>query len=233
MRFLSLLLPASLLLSTPVGSLAQPNFAPPPSPTKPDEGTLKKIEEKREQLRKAIGEVEDAAKQPAYADVAIYLKAIDWIVRHNEWIGKDIDKQTLVVAEEGLRRAKLWKECLASKKELLPPAGKSVARGYVSKVDGSVQPYGLSYPAEYGKDKSRKWRVDISLHGRDGTITEVKHLNGNNGKVTPKDQDYVQIVIYGRIQQTKTVTWRLHRTALAGRRQRVTAAGEDEMAARE
>ena len=41
-----------------------------------------------------------------------------------------------------------------------------------------------------------------------------------------------QVVIYGRIQQTPSVTWHLHRTALGGRRQRITAAGEDEPAAR-
>jgi uncharacterized heparinase superfamily protein len=39
-----------------------------------------------------------------------------------------------------------------------------------------------------------------------------------------------QIVIYGRVQQTPTVRWHLHRTALAGRRRAITAAREDELA---
>ncbi len=40
-----------------------------------------------------------------------------------------------------------------------------------------------------------------------------------------------QIVIYGRVQQTPTITWQMHRTALGGRRQRLAApATEDEMA---
>jgi uncharacterized heparinase superfamily protein len=38
-----------------------------------------------------------------------------------------------------------------------------------------------------------------------------------------------QIVIYGRVQQTPSVSWRLHRTALAGRR-RAIAARQDELA---
>ncbi len=38
-----------------------------------------------------------------------------------------------------------------------------------------------------------------------------------------------QIVIYGRIQQTPGVSWRLHRTALAGRRRAITAR-QDELA---
>jgi uncharacterized heparinase superfamily protein len=41
-----------------------------------------------------------------------------------------------------------------------------------------------------------------------------------------------QIVVYGRVQQTNSVSWHLHRTALGGSRRRVTAAiaGESEMA---
>ena len=39
-----------------------------------------------------------------------------------------------------------------------------------------------------------------------------------------------QVVIYGRVQQTPTVSWTLHRTALAGRRQRAVATPEDELA---
>ena len=38
-----------------------------------------------------------------------------------------------------------------------------------------------------------------------------------------------QIVIYGRVQQTPNVSWRLHRTALAGRRRAITAR-QDELA---
>jgi uncharacterized heparinase superfamily protein len=38
-----------------------------------------------------------------------------------------------------------------------------------------------------------------------------------------------QIVIYGRVQQTPNVSWRLHRTALAGRR-RAIATRQDELA---
>jgi len=39
-----------------------------------------------------------------------------------------------------------------------------------------------------------------------------------------------QIVVYGRVQQTTSVAWHLHRTALGGSRRRVTAASEGEMA---
>ncbi len=41
-----------------------------------------------------------------------------------------------------------------------------------------------------------------------------------------------QIVIYGRIQQTNSVAWHLHRTALGSSRRRTATAAEQEMAAR-
>jgi predicted esterase len=61
-----------------------------------------------------------------------------------------------------------------------------------------VQPYGVIYPHGYGKGKTKKWRLDIHLHGRDSSLTEIKHLYQHAGKEAPKDQDFVQINIYGR-----------------------------------
>ena len=42
-----------------------------------------------------------------------------------------------------------------------------VVRGYVSKIDKSVQPYGLVIPASFTPD--RKWRLDTWFHGRGET----------------------------------------------------------------
>ena len=50
---------------------------------------------------------------------------------------------------------------------------RNVLRAYRSVIDGTAQPYGVTYPLEYGKDPKRKWRVDVVLHGRNGTLTEV------------------------------------------------------------
>jgi predicted esterase len=77
--------------------------------------------------------------------------------------------------------------------------GTSVVHGYRSRVDGSVQPYAVTYPADFGKDPEKKWRVDVVLHGRDASLTEVKFIHQHSsGKPAPKDQPFVQIDIYGR-----------------------------------
>lgn len=53
-----------------------------------------------------------------------------------------------------------------------------VVRGYVSKIDGSVQPYGLKVPVTYltGDDKPR--RLDFWLHGRGDTLIEIAFIEG-------------------------------------------------------
>ena len=60
-------------------------------------------------------------------------------------------------------------------------AGCAVARGYRSRLDCSVQPYAITFPADYGKDPRRRWRLDVVLHGRDDSLNEVKFLHQHRG----------------------------------------------------
>ncbi len=62
-----------------------------------------------------------------------------------------------------------------------------------------MQPYTVTFPADYGKDARKRWRVDVVLHGRDASLTEVKFLRqADQGKPAAIDQPYVQLDIYGR-----------------------------------
>ena len=74
-----------------------------------------------------------------------------------------------------------------------------VVRAYRSRLDGSVQPYAVTYPNNYGKDLRKRWRLDVVLHGRDTSLTEVKFLHQHNGDTAaPKEQSFVRLDIYGR-----------------------------------
>ncbi len=66
----------------------------------------------------------------------------------------------------------------------------TVVRGYGSRIDGSVQPYGLRVPVTYlaGGDQPR--RLDIWLHGRGDTLNEMAFLEGQlrgNSAFLPED----------------------------------------------
>ena len=54
----------------------------------------------------------------------------------------------------------------------------NVVRGFVSRLDGSVQPYGLVVPAEFQRGDGVKRRLDIWFHGRGDTQSEVNFLMG-------------------------------------------------------
>ena len=186
------LLAVAVLLLTGTTVRAQ-NYDPPPAKA-PDAATLKKIEEQTAKLREAVAQA--SAKVPKHeADLAVYVKAAEWIVRHQEWFTADSGKQTLAVIEQGLKRAET---AMDGKTPWLEVEGRSIARGYRSKIDGSVQPYGVVFPHGYLGTPGKKWRLDIHLHGRDSSLTEVKHLYQHAGKQTAKEQDFVQINIYGR-----------------------------------
>lgn len=166
----------------------------PPKVKPPDEATIKLITDRLVTLRNAVGKAVKV-KPDVAPDLDIYVKAITWIVHHNEWLVNDAGKQTLAVIEQGIKRAEAVQ---AGQTPWLEQSGKTHVRAYRSAIDGSVQPYAVWLPADYGKDPKKIYRVDIMLHGRDSTLTEVKFLNGHNGRDTPTGQDFVQIDIYGR-----------------------------------
>ncbi len=61
-------------------------------------------------------------------------------------------------------------------------------RGYVSKIDGSVQPYGLVVPASFQPDRFHRFRLDVWCHGRGETLSELNFIDGRQkspGEFTP------------------------------------------------
>ena len=65
-----------------------------------------------------------------------------------------------------------------------------VVRGYVSKIDGSVQPYGLKVPVTYLTGDNKPRRLDFWLHGRGDTLNEIAFIDGQQrggGQFQPDD----------------------------------------------
>jgi predicted esterase len=162
----------------------------------PDEAARRVIDEKAGRLNALLDQLRGKRiDDDVLAEVEIYAKAVDWVTRHSEWFG-DTAKWTVAVVDDGLKRAEQF--ATSNEPAWRTTAGKSVVRAYRSKIDGSVQPYAITAPADFGKDPSKTWRLDVVLHGRDATLTEVKFLNAFRAKPAPAEQDYVQLDIYGR-----------------------------------
>jgi dienelactone hydrolase len=175
---------------------AQNTYAPPPV-SEPDDATKKEITARADKLQQRLNELQrKGVRDPILGDVAVYLKAATFITRHNEFYGDKAGAWTLDVLADGLLRAT---QAAQGEAPWLVRTGATSARAYRSNVDGSLQPYAVTLPAEYGRDQARAWPIHVVLHGRDTGLTEVKFLHEHNGDAAaPKGQNWVQIDIFGR-----------------------------------
>src|SRR4051794_28711874 len=126
------------------------------------------------------------------ADVEIYLKAANWIVRFpEEFYRPEYQANALAVLDRGLARAEQMPQAPWAKQ-----TGR-LARAYRSKVDGSLQPYGLVIPKSY--DGSKPVRLEVVLHGRAAQMNEVSFLFAHDSdKPIPPEQDFIQLEVFGR-----------------------------------
>jgi pimeloyl-ACP methyl ester carboxylesterase len=128
------------------------------------------------------------------ADVEVYRKAGEWILRYpEEFYTKAYVANALKVLDHGIARA----EELQRAEPAWPKQKGRIVRGYRSKVDGSVQPYGLIIPESY--DGSRPVRLDVVLHGRGATLNEVSFIAAHElATPVPADQNFITLEVYGR-----------------------------------
>jgi dienelactone hydrolase len=117
-------------------------------------------------------------------DVQIYYNAVRYALAYNEFFREREIAVARTLLKQGMDRASLLRD---GKAPWTSDTG-LVVRGYVSKIDGSVQPYGLVVPATYRPDAPYQHRLDIWFHGRDETLSELSFINGRQrspGEFTP------------------------------------------------
>lgn len=128
----------------------------------------------------------DALSRELWPDVAIYHQAVQVALQFQEFHQpKEIDDAVKLLAL-GQQRAD---QLLAGQAPWNTATG-LVVRGYVSRLDGSVQPYGLVVPPSYSDRGPHRFRLDLWFHGRGETLTEVNFLRdraANAGTFTPPD----------------------------------------------
>ncbi|MBI3867908.1 MAG: prolyl oligopeptidase family serine peptidase [Verrucomicrobia bacterium] len=120
-------------------------------------------------------------------DVQVFHKAVAWALQNDEFynptnevaFAKDLLRQ-------GLERARHLREGRSP----WTTATGLIVRGYASRLDGSVQPYGLVVPASFQSGAATQHRLDFWFHGRGETLTElsfIRDLQRSAGEFTPKD----------------------------------------------
>ncbi len=199
MKFLAvLLLPAALALSAFAEDVRP---VPPPGIAVP-EADRAEIEAGVKKLGDEIAKLRDMAKsnpliEKELPNVEIFLKSADWAVRYNE-----IHEQKQIATAkdhilQGLDRA----GALAKGQTPWNTATGLVARGYRSKIDGSVQPYGVLIPDDWGKEGANRkpYPLNFWCHGRGEKLSELAFISGvqsSKGEFTPEGQ--IVCYLYGR-----------------------------------
>lgn len=135
------------------------------------------------------------------ADVVIYQKAAQYILRFPEEFFTDrYAPNTISALDAGLARAS---ELESGHTGWTKKTG-NVVRGYVSRVDGSYQPYALTIPASY--DGTKPIRLDVWLHGtavQENEVDFIAKLSKPHADVNaPDPQDYIQMEPLGRMNQS-------------------------------
>jgi pimeloyl-ACP methyl ester carboxylesterase len=189
-----------VLLCALCGFAATPTLAASIPPTGNDDkipaADRKHLEEGVAQLAKEIDALKLSLKSKPnllalLPDVQIYHKAVDWPLRFHELI--DLKKAQAALAH-GMERAKLLRE---GKAPWLTTGG---VRAYVSRIDGSIQPYLLNAPKDYNPTAppQKKYRLDFFFHGRGENLTELNFISSKQGEAPTPSGDHFTIQPYGR-----------------------------------
>jgi poly(3-hydroxybutyrate) depolymerase len=138
---------------------------------------------------------------PRLPDIQIFTKAVTYALDGNEFF----TPEEIFKAKELLRIANERTDQLTHGDAPWTRATGLVVRGYVSKIDGSVQPYGLVVPPSYQPERAHNWRVDAWFHGRSETLSEINFLwdrMRNPGDFQPRDT--IVLHLYGRYCNAST-----------------------------
>lgn len=128
-------------------------------------------------------------------DVQIFQNAARYALHYDEFFKAGEIKVAKDMLKTGMERAKQLREGTP----LWTTATGLVVRGYVSRIDGSIQPYGLVIPSSYDFKGAEKHRLDFWCHGRGETLSELNFLQDrmkSPGQFTPPDT--IVLHLYGR-----------------------------------
>ncbi len=139
-------------------------------------------------------------REDLIADAEAFRKGVVWALRYET----KLEPTDIALIKKALVRCAERADALAAgKAEWAGRKGKLV-RGYVSAVDGSVQPFGLVIPANY--DPKKPARLDVVLHGSTKPVglSELRFMNrfdeGDGPAKAAPDANFIELHPLGRVE---------------------------------
>jgi pimeloyl-ACP methyl ester carboxylesterase len=148
------------------------------------------------------GLLKSIAEEPGrpIADAGIFAKGMNWALAYD----REFTPADLALIQKAAVRARERIAALKSNDSPWLQRPGSVALGYISKIDQSVQPYGLIIPKNY--EKTRPIRLDVVLHGstRPVGLSELRFIDrfdkANGVDSPPPDQPFIELHPLGRVE---------------------------------
>jgi hypothetical protein len=161
------------------------------------------LQKRCDALEKTIDELRTRLKEnqlhlALLPDVQIFHKAVHDALKYDEFYNPAEATIATKLLDAGEERAHQLRE---GKPGWVRQTG-LVVRGYVSKIDGSVQPYGLVVPASFKEEPAKqphRYRLDFWCHGRGEKLTELAFIDQrmkSPGEFTPAET--IVLHLYGR-----------------------------------
>ena len=168
-------------------------------PIQPKPAELAQVREKSEQIEKLVEKLKARhADAGLVGDVEVYGKAGRFLLEFPELFGtQNAIDHSMIVLDQGIERGK---QLQAGQSPWT--SGRSQIHAYYSQIDGSVQPYHVSLPANY--DAAKPTRLYVWMHGRQNTTTESEFIYSfmnprPPGNAPVADQGQIQVDLFGRI----------------------------------
>ncbi len=153
-----------------------------------------------ERLATLRAEVARVGSHKLAVDAEIFAKGVHWALTYD----KAFSTADVALIDKALKRGAARQASVATGKAQWVERRGKVTLGYVSRVDGSTQPYGLIVPKSY--DPQRPTRLDVVLHGstRPVGMSELRFMNrfdeGDDESLNAPDVPYVELHPLGRVE---------------------------------
>lgn len=123
-----------------------------------------------ENLRRELNDRKGAVHR--LPDIIIFHKAVDWALRYDEFFQTNEVQHADRLLDLAATRVT---ELRAGRTPWMTQPGPAIF-GYQSKIDGSIQPYGLVIPDTFATSSAHRYRLDFWFHGRGEKLSELAFL---------------------------------------------------------
>ena len=187
---IAMVLLAFVIGNIPSAALCQTFKRLPPAGIEIDHSVLAGLDARVESLQTKLDQTaaSSADAQRWQADIRVLLRAVRLAIDQNLFFKKSEPAAADKLLDEAERRLAAVREGQRGLSLLGYSADKNgqpqlLVGGFVSRIDDSVQPYGVVIPEGFDDQEQAPSRLDIWLHGRGDTKTEIPFLTERMTKV--------------------------------------------------